>query len=157
MYLRFLKLIEKYLLQLGLCELFLTPRDFAHTSQHFVILSPLYYVLCVNKETFFRLLFNCLSWKHTARITISLMFIRTSHIWFYIFIFIYFTIIGYITNSQLTIYPLGFIAQWIEHSTGIAKSWVRVPFKPEFFRLLFQLLKLKAHCEDHNFTLTYLL
>ena len=45
------------------------------------------------------------------------------------------------------------IAQWIEHCTGIARSWVRVPFKPEFFfRLLFQLLKLKAHCEDHNFT-----
>ena len=56
-------------------------------------------------------------------------------------------------NSQLTIYPCGLIAQWIEHCTGIARSWVRVPFKPEFFfRLLFQLLKLKAHCEDHNFT-----
>ena len=26
--------------------------------------------------------FNYLSWKHTARITISLMFIRSSHIWF---------------------------------------------------------------------------
>ena len=23
--------------------------------------------------------------------------------------------------------------QWIEHCTGIARSWVRVPFKPEFF------------------------
>ena len=30
---------------------------------------------------------------------------------------------------------------------------IRIPFKPEFFfRLPFQLLKLKAHCEDHNFT-----
>ena len=48
------------------------------------------------------------------------------------------------------------IAQWIEHCTGIARSWVRVPFKPElFFRLLFQLLKLKAHCGDHNFTYVY--
>ena len=26
----------------------------------------------------------------------------------------------------------------------------------KFFRLLFQLLKLKAHCEDHNFTHVYL-
>ena len=68
---------------------------------------------------------------------------------FHIFIFIYFTIIGYITNSQLTIYPCGLVAQWIEHCTGIARSWVQIPFKPEFFfRLLFQLLKLKAHCED---------
>ena len=36
-----------------------------------------------------------------------------------------------------------------EHCTGIARSWVRIPFKPEFFfRLLFQLLGLRAHCED---------
>ena len=69
---------------------------------------------------------------------------------FHIFIFIYFTIIGYIMNSQLTIYPCGLVAQWIEHCTGIARSWVRIPFKPEFFffRLLFQLLKLIAHCGD---------
>ena len=61
------------------------------------------------------------------------------------------------TNSQLTIHPCGLIAQWIEHCTGIARSWVRVPFKPEFFfRMLFQLFKLKAHCEDHNFTHMYL-
>ena len=43
------------------------------------------------------------------------------------------TIIGYMTNSQLTMYPCGFIAQWIEHCSGIARSWVRVPFKPEMF------------------------
>ena len=52
---------------------------------------------------------------------------------FHIFIFISFTIIGYITNSQLTIFPCGLVAQWIEHCTGIARSWVRIPFKPEFF------------------------
>ena len=76
-----------------------------------------------------------------------------------IFIYSYsyiFTIIGYMTNSQLNIYPCGLIAQWVEHCTGIARSWVRIPFKPEFFfRLLFQLLKLKARCEDHNFTHVY--
>ena len=37
------------------------------------------------------------------------------------------------TNSQLTIYPCGLIVQWIEHCTGIARSWVLVPFKPEIF------------------------
>ena len=42
-----------------------------------------------------------------------------------------FTIIGYIMNSQLTIYPCGWIAQWIEHCTGIARSWVQILFKPE--------------------------
>ena len=29
------------------------------------------------------------------------------------------TIIGYMTNSQLTIYPCCLVAQWIEHCTGI--------------------------------------
>ena len=41
--------------------------------------------------------------------------------------------IGYITNSQLTIYPCGLVAQWIEHCTGIARPWVRIPFKNDFF------------------------
>ena len=46
-----------------------------------------------------------------------------------IFIYSYsytFIIIGYMTNSLLTIYQCGLIAQWIEHCTGIARSWVRV-------------------------------
>ena len=34
-----------------------------------------------------------------------------------------------ITNLQLTIYPCGLLAQWIEHCTGIARSWARFPFK----------------------------
>ena len=43
----------------------------------------------------------------------------------------------------------GLVAQWIEHCTGIARSWVRIPFKPEFFSgCFFHLLKLIAHCED---------
>ena len=36
-------------------------------------------------------------------------------------------------KNHMTIYPCGLIAQWIEHCTGIARSWVRVPFRPEFF------------------------
>ena len=54
------------------------------------------------------------------------------------------------SNSQLIIYLGGLVAQWIEHCTGIARSWVRIPFKPEFFSgcFFFQLLKLIAHCED---------
>ena len=48
------------------------------------------------------------------------------------------------------------VLSYQERCTGIARSWVRVPFKPEFFfRLLFELLKLRAHCEDHNFTHVY--
>ena len=66
---------------------------------------------------------------------------QQNHIFTYmIFIYSYsyiFTIIGYMTNSQLTIYPCGLIAQWMEHCTGIARSWVRVPFKPDFFQVAF--------------------
>ena len=51
--------------------------------------------------------------------------------------------IGCMTNSQLTIYPCGLIAQGIKHCTGIARSWARVAFKPEFY---------SGYCKDHNFT-----
>ena len=42
--------------------------------------------------------------------------------------------------------PLGLIAQLVEHCTGIAGSWVRIPFRPEFFfqALISQLLKLSV-------------
>ena len=44
---------------------------------------------------------------------------------------------------------IDYLSMWLEHCTGIARSWVRIPSKPEcFFRLLFQLLKSIAHCED---------
>ena len=64
------------------------------------------------------------------------------------------TFIGYMMNSQLTIYPCGLIAQWIELCTGIARLWVNESRSSLnfFYRLLLLLLKLKAHCEDHNFT-----
>ena len=101
--------------------------------------------------------FNCLSCKHTARIT------NFTHVYpqftYLIFIYSYsyiFTIIGYMTNSQLTIYPCGLVAQWMEHCTRIAMSWVSNTVQARiFFRLLFSLLKLKAHCEDHKFYLNY--
>ena len=67
---------------------------------------------------------------------------------FHIFIFIYFTIIGYMTNSQLIIYPCDLIGQWIEHCTGIERAWVRIPFKPEYFSGCFSTAKLISHCED---------
>ena len=52
-------------------------------------------------------------------------------------------------STELPSHMDSLVAQWIEHCTGIARSWVRILFKPEFFfRLLFQLLKLIAHCED---------
>ena len=81
-----------------------------------------------------------------------MIFIRSPSC-FHIFIFIYFIIIGYITNSQLTIYPCCLVAQWIEHCTGIAKSWARIPFKPElFFQVAFSTAYVDSTLRGSNFT-----
>ena len=98
---------------------------------------------------FFRLLFQLLKLKAHCRRSNFTHVSSAVHIYdFHIFIFIYITIIGYITNSQLTIYPCGLVAQWIEHCTGIEGHGFESRSSLNFFRLLFQLLKLKAHCED---------
>ena len=55
------------------------------------------------------------------------------------------------TNSQLTIYPCGLIAQWIEHCTGITRSWVRVPSKPEFFQVGFLAAKVESTLRGSQF------
>ena len=47
------------------------------------------------------------------------------------------TIIGYMTNSQLTIYPRGLLAQWIEHCTGIVRSWFDSRSSQNFFQVSF--------------------
>ena len=55
-------------------------------------------------------------------------------------------------NSQLTSLPMcGFIAQLVEHRTGIAEVTGSNPVEALiFFRLLyFNCLKLEIHCEDH--------
>ena len=55
-------------------------------------------------------------------------------------------------NSQLTSLPMcGFIAQLVEHRTGIAEVTGLNPVEALIFfqASLFQLLKLEIHCEDH--------
>ena len=55
-------------------------------------------------------------------------------------------------NSQLTSLPMcGFIAQLVEHRTGIAEVTDSNPVEALIFFFqasLFQLLKLEIHCED---------
>ena len=58
----------------------------------------------------------------------------------------------YMKNSQLTSLPTcGFIAQLVEHRTGIAEVTGSNPVEALIFfqASLFQLLKLEIHCEDH--------
>ena len=55
-------------------------------------------------------------------------------------------------NSQLTSLPMcGFMAQLVEHRTGIAEVTGSNPVEALIFfqASLFQLLKLEIHCEDH--------
>ena len=58
-------------------------------------------------------------------------------------------------NSQVTSLPMcGFIAQLVEHRTGIAEVTGSNPVEVLIFLFffqasLFQLLKLEIHCEDH--------
>ena len=103
---------------------------------------------------FFRLLYsNCLNWKFTAKITYHLhIYPQFTYESFHIH-----HIISLLSrenmNSQLTSLPMcGFIAQLVEHRTGIAEVTGSNPVEALiFFRLasLFQLLKLEIHCEDH--------
>ena len=99
---------------------------------------------------FFRLLYsNCLNWKFTAKITYHL------HIYPQ-FIYESFHIHYYITsllsrenmNSQLTSLPMcGFIAQLVEHRTGIAEVTGTNPVEALiFFRLLY------SNCLNWKFT-----
>ena len=61
-------------------------------------------------------------------------------------------IITHNNNSQLTSLPMcGFIAQLVEHRTGIAEVTGSNPVQALIFfqASSFQLLKLEIHCEDH--------
>ena len=50
------------------------------------------------------------------------IFLRSSNIWSFIYSFTFFTFFGYITNSQFDqLLPDDFIAQLVEHCTGIAE------------------------------------
>ena len=89
--------------------------------------------------------FNVEHRKHTASITISLMFIRSSHIWFS---YIHIHIIHYHrVYDELTIDHLSML---LDSSVDRALHWYPKVMGSSpvqglnFFRLLFQLLKLKA-------------
>ena len=80
-----------------------------------------------------------------------------SYIHFYLFI-----LHGYITNSQYDQLPVGLIAQFVEHCTGIVEvmgsNQVQAYFFFFFFVFFFfeaffsQLLKLRTYCEDLSST-----
>ena len=91
-----------------------------------------YEVIHIFELRFFRLLLsNCLNWKIYCN--------DHSSLW---------------STTAVQIYVCGFIAQLVEHCTGIAvsrRSRVRIPLKPWFFRLLLpNCLNWKIYCDDHS-------
>ena len=102
-------------------------------------------------SNFFRLLLsNCLNWKIHCEDHSSLSSITAVH-------FIYTYIISLLTGryelNKLTSLPMcGFIAQLVEHRTGIAEVTGSNPAEVLiFFRLLLSsCFNWKIHCKDHS-------
>ena len=98
---------------------------------------------------FFRLLYsNCLNWKFTAKITYHLhIYPQFTYESFHIHYIISLLSRGNM-NSQLTSLPMcGFIAQLVEHRTGIAEVTGSSPVEALiFFRLLY------SNCLNWKFT-----
>ena len=63
--------------------------------------------------------------------------LRSSNIWSFIYSFAsFFSIYGYVTNSQYDQLPVGLIAQLVEHCSGIAEVMGSNPIQARvFFRL----------------------
>ena len=98
------------------------------------------------------LLSNCLNWKiycddHSSLHLQPQYKYELFHIYF---ISLHYT--GKYELNKLTSLPMcGFIAQLVEHRTGIAEVTGSNPVGPDFFRLLLSnCLNWKIYCDDHS-------
>ena len=103
---------------------------------------------------FFRLLLSsCLNWKTHCEDHYSLSSITAVHMNYFIYTYIISLLTGRYELNKLTSLPMcGFIAQLVEHRTGIAEVTGSNPVEALifFFRLLLSsCLNWKTHCEDH--------
>ena len=103
---------------------------------------------------FFRLLSSCLNWKIHCDDHSSLSSITAIQIYelFHIYTYIISLLTGTYELNKLTSLPMcGFIAQLVEHRTGIAEVTGSNPVEALiFFRLLSSCLNWKIHCNDHS-------
>ena len=103
---------------------------------------------------FFRLLLSsCLNWKIHCEDHSSLSSITAVHMNYFIYTYIITLLTGRYELNKLTSLPMcGFIAQLVEHRTGIAEVTGSNPVEALiFFRLLLSsCLNWKIHCEDHS-------
>ena len=104
--------------------------------------------------SFRALISNCWSCVHNCDDQSCLhLFLRSSNIWYFIYSFAFFTIYGYIRNSQNDQLPVGSIAQLVEHCTGIAEVVGSNPVQALIISkaLNSQLLKLCVYCDDQSY------
>ena len=103
---------------------------------------------------FFRLLLsNCLNWKIYCDDHTSLSSTTAVQIWIFHIYFTWFHCTGRYELNKLTLLPMcGFIAQLVEHRTGIAEVMGSNPVEALiFFRLLLSnCLNWKIYCDDHT-------
>ena len=104
---------------------------------------------------FFRLLLSsCLNWKihcddHSSLSSITAQF---KYMNYFIYTYIISLLTGRYEHNKLTSLPMcGFIAQLVEHRTGIAEVTGSNPVEALiFFSLLSSCLNWKIHCDDHS-------
>ena len=103
---------------------------------------------------FFRLLLSsCLNWKTHCEDHSSLSSITAVQVNYFIYTYIISLLTGRYELNKLTSLPMcGFIAELVEHRTGIAEVTGSNPVEALiFFRLLLSsCLNWKTHCEDHS-------
>ena len=86
-------------------------------------------------ECFFQALFSLLL-KQCALLRGSLSFTSLSAVQiydFYIFLAVYSSLNGFIQNQHDDQLPVGLLAQLVEHCMVSQRSWVQIPYRPEFF------------------------
>ena len=96
---------------------------------------------------------NLSNWKTHCEDHSSLSSITAVHMNYFIYTYIISLLTGRYELNKLTLLPMcGFIAQLVEHRTGIAEVTGSDPVEVLiFFRLLlFSYLNWKTHCEDHS-------
>ena len=108
---------------------------------------------------FFRLLLSsCLNWKTHCEDHSSLSSITAVHMNYFIYLYIISLLTGRYELNKLTSLPMcGFIAQLVEHRTGIAEVTGSNPVEALIFfqASSFQLLKLENSLQGSFFTFIY--
>ena len=104
-----------------------------HSNTKFISCHHRVYLLYISRILYIFLLVVCILTRPTGSSKYGTKYTAILHTKTSNQIYVIFTIYGYITNSQCDQLPVGFIAQLVETAPVSQVSWVRVPFRSEFF------------------------